>query len=315
MGDVLMNFPALRLLRQTFPKAWIAMMADAGVQDLLKNNADIDELMVVDAPRIKTDLRYRMGLTRKLKRARFGLAVVSNADKHLHTMVFLAGIPERVGYDRKRGFLLTKKLKDLKGSGGRHEIDWNLDLIKLVSDRQWDGEHGLRPEPRASQDMEARIDREIGTRSPIVAVHTGTSNPRKRWPVEKFAELCARLSAQTGAVPVLIGGEEERPFAQAILAAHPSCAVDWTGSFTLRQLVAFLNSPRVKVLVSSDSGPVHVAWMSGVPVIALYAQDVPGSDPVRWGPRNPSSRILHKPIKDISVDDVYRLLGSAEGIR
>ena len=142
----------------------------------------------------------------------------------------------------------------------------------------------------------------------ILAVHTGTSNPEKKWDAKRFGELCQRIESQENLKVVLVGGPEEKEYSSQIVHQSGMPIIDWTGRLSLKELVAFLGHQRVKALVSSDSGPVHLAWMSGTPVVALYAKNSVGSDPARWGPRDPQSEVIYKPMKDITSDEVFRTL-------
>ncbi len=305
MGDALMNLPAIRLVRQGHPKAWITMMADESVAPLFQGHPDIDEVMPVSGARLKKDRRYRRALLRTLRRARFDAALISNPEKTLHCLAFLSGIPLRAGYRRKWGFLLNRSLPDKKDQG-LHEIDNNLRLAKLISGAEWDGHLSLPVDAASRSEIATRMRSQWADAAEIIAVHPGTSNPAKRWPIARFAELSSRMVKNNYRV-VLIGGEEERPVSAEVARAVPE-AVDWTGRLSLKELTAFFGSGHVRALVSSDSGPVHIAWISGTPVVALYAKDALGSDPARWGPRDGKSVCLHSPISEISVQEVWDAL-------
>jgi heptosyltransferase-2 len=304
MGDLLMNLPAVRLLRQAYPKAWIALLADARSAELVKGHPDLDEVITVDAAALKSGFRARLDLARRLREARFDLAVLSNPDKWLHFIAFLADIPERIGWRHKWAFLLSKSRSEPKDKTGRHQTEWNLDLAALVTDKKWDGRMMLPVDESAKRRVEERLRYECAGESGVIAVHPGTSNPAKRWSEEKFAELCRRLEAE-GFRIVLIGGGEVHEAAQRI-ASSCGAAVNWAGALSLAELTAFLGNARVKLLISSDSGPVHIAWIRGTPVVALYAKNDPGSNPVRWGPRDALSEAIHKPIDQITPAEVFK---------
>lgn len=308
MGDVLMNLPAVRLLRQTFPKAWITLLVDEKVADLFRNHPDIDEVMTVNAPALERSFAARRALRKKIKAAAFDLALVANPQKNLHLMMFLARIPYRIGYDRKWGFLLNKRLP-VSDNAGRHEIDRNLHLASLASDKTWDGALSLPVDERAMAGIRERLAVELKDDRPVIAIHPGTSLAAKRWAPDRFAALGNRIEEAMGANVVLIGGVEERPASEAVSSGMKRKPVDWTGRLTLKELVAFFHHPRVRLLVSADSGPVHVAWISGTPVVALYAKGAPGCEPARWGPRDGVSRTIFKPIGDISADEVAAAAG------
>lgn len=304
MGDVLMNLPALRVLRQTYPKAWLTLLVDTSVAGLFRSHPDLDELIAVDATALAQSFKKKWVLAHEIQKARFDLAVVSNADKFFHGLVFFSRIPVRVGWRRKCAFFLNRTLPDTKSSALRHEIDSNLDLIGLVSEKKWDGTICLAENEASAEKIRELLSR-TKTALPIVAIHVGSSNVQKRWPQERFAEFCARLQNSKRCELILIGGLEEVPISQAISKKLPEPALDCTGCLSLEELVAFFKHPRVKTLISSDSGPVHVAWMSGKPVLSFYAKNVAGSDPARWAPRDNKSEVIFKPMSDISVEEVW----------
>lgn len=307
MGDVLMNLAAIRRIRQNFPKVWLSWMVDRSVAPLLRNHPDVDELIETDALALAEEGSYRRALTERVRRARFDIGIASNASKFLHWMLFSARIPVRAGWRRKWGFLLNRSLPDRKASAARHEIDSNLDLAGLIAPQPWDGSWHLPVDERAYAAVEKRLSKELGdAQSPVVAVHAGTSDPAKRWPLERFAEVCAGLARRTRVV--LIGGSEEEAESRRLASRLPEGVLDWTGAIDLQELSAFLRSPRVKTLLSVDSGPVHVAWLHGKPVVVLFAQNAPGSDPRRWGPRSAGSITLHKPIGAITAAEVSEAL-------
>ena len=69
--------------------------------------------------------------------------------------------------------------------------------------------------------------------------------------------------------------------------------------------MALFHRPEVRLLVSSDSGPAHIAWISGIPAVVMYAKNVPGSDPGRWGPLDSKSEVIYKPMSEITAEEVY----------
>jgi ADP-heptose:LPS heptosyltransferase len=304
IGDVLMNLPALKVLRQTYPKSWIALMLDENTAPLLEAQPEKDEVLRVSRARFEKDASYRAKVQREVRAGGFDMAVVSNASRDLHWMVFRAGIPVRVGYSRKWGFLLNKTLGDDKASARRHEIDSNLRLVAKCAEKKWDGRVELGIDGHAGALVVRKLASAGLAGKKFAVVHPGTSNERKRWPVENFAEICRWLVNEKKLPVVLIGGEEETADSALVAKLAGVPVTDWTGRLSLQELAAFFHSPDIAVLLSADSGPVHVAWMSGAPVAVLYAADVPGSDPERWGPKNGRSEIIYKPMKEISPAEV-----------
>ncbi len=308
MGDLLMNLPALGILRRTYPKAWIAVFLDRSTAELLTNHPDIDEVIVADARKLHGDFGYYWRTVRQIRKARFDLAVVSNPDKWWHLLTFFAGIPRRVGYRRKWSFFLTNTLARPKLWEDWHEIDLNLDLMRLLSGLRWDGKVSLPVDGLSKRKVNEKIAETFPDNKKFVAVHAGTSDPAKRWAKENFAEVCDRIRENGSYEAVLIGGLEEKAVSLEIQKLVRRPLVDWTGEFSLKELAAFFQHERVHALVSSDSGPVHVAWMSGLPVVALYAKNTPGSNPRRWGPKDAKSEVIFRPMDEISTQEVWEAL-------
>ncbi len=306
IGDVLLNLPAVRVLRQTFPKSWITLLLDRSLRGLLDGHPDVDEVMYVDAVALKQSSRARGELRRKMQSASFDLAILSNPDKWMHFLTFRAGISRRVGYGRKWGFFLTRRMVDQKAYSGRHEIESNLELVGLVSDKVWDGKLFLPVNDKALSRVEAFLG-QVQKNGEAVILHPGTSDPAKRWAPERFAEVSDFLQKNKGLFTILIGGLEEASTAEAVIKNLKIPSINWTGSLNLAELAALLSHPRTKLLISSDSGPVHIAWIQGTPVVALYSKDSSGSDPKRWGPRHPKSEVVHKPMVLISSSEVCEL--------
>ncbi len=314
IGDVLMNLPAIRLLRQTFPKAWITLILDDSVADLLKSHPDLDEVLPVSSKGIKKSLRYRVSLIQEIKKTKFDLGVVANPDKFLHALLFFSKIHRRVGYDRKMSFFLTDRAPvDKVGNDVKHEIDKNIDLVRLISNQNWDGSLALPADAAAKKLVQDRLKSALSGHAQAVVVHPGTSNPGKRWPESKFAQLGDQIQSDKNLKVILVGGEEETVCSKNVAAQMKSQVLDWTGTLNLKQLAALFHIPEVKLLISVDSGPVHIAWISGTPVVALYAKNTTGSDPHRWGPKDKKSEVIFKPIQEITVDEVWlsakRVLG------
>ncbi|MCG3175935.1 MAG: hypothetical protein MOGMAGMI_00872 [Candidatus Omnitrophica bacterium] len=303
IGDVLMNLPALRALRLSYPKSWITLVADRPVAELLKGHPDLDEVMPVDAGALAASGRSRAALRAALKGGGFDLAIVSNPDRHLHHLVWASGIGVRLGQDRKWSFLLNKRIP-APVDPALHEIERNLRLVSAVTSRGWDGRIELPADAEIERRISERLTAETRGSKSVVLLHTGTSDPRKRWPADRWAELGRSLEGRSGCRPVVVGGPEEAAAAAEVRAACPD-ALDWTGGTTLRELAALTRDPRVAAMISADSGPAHIAWISGCRLVVMYPTDCPGSDPQRWGPRGSApTAVIRRSVADITAEDV-----------
>ncbi|HEV2292935.1 MAG TPA: glycosyltransferase family 9 protein [Tepidisphaeraceae bacterium] len=142
-----------------------------------------------------------------------------------------------------------------------------------------------------------------------IVVHPGSGSREKCWPVERFVKLIEKLKRKKREVRVLIGEVEDERFTEAQIASLEKAA----GAAVRRPAtyVELFNELRTASLfIGNDSGPAHLAAVSGLPTVALFG----ATDPAIWKPLGPRVRVLHRPALDaISVDDVLGEVKSYEG--
>ncbi len=279
-GEFLLNIPAFRAIKETYPAAGLHVMVAPAVAELAGAVPFIDKILV--RPSGRRGWGEDIALIRQLRREHYDAAVVLNPTREAHHVVFWAGIPRRIGYARKHHFLLTRTLRDTKHLGLRHEVDNNLELAGLIGAAT--GDRSL--ELSIPDDVQARVAGKFGITPGCVAVHPWTSDPVKQWPLERFRELVQRLAEKERGKVIIIGRPE--PWQISV----PSSlwgggrarfnVIDLTGRTTLLEAAAVLKQCRC--LVSCDSGPVHLAAAVGTRTVALFRNDIPGKNPERWGP-------------------------------
>ena len=148
--------------------------------------------------------------------------------------------------------------------------------------------------------------RDINGREPFLAVHPWTSNPAKQWPVTRYRAVIQGIKTALNIPVVLIGGaDEQAAAAEAIPSGIP--VINLVGRVNLVQLAALLR--RARLLLSNDSGPIHLAAALGTATIALFGTTSQAAGPRRWGPWGAGHTVIWKPSMDaISVDEVCAAL-------
>lgn len=297
-GEFLLNIPALRALKETFKNANIIAIVNPYVRYLAECIPFIDE--VIEWRNIKHALGEKINLIRLLRRKSLDIAVIMNPSKEFNIFTYLAGIPIRLGYDRKLGFLLTHKIKDEKHLANKHEVEYNLELVGLIGAATQDKSLVLNVADNADILLK-NFNIEAGQR--LIAIHPWTSDQLKQWPLERFCELTKRISKDLKERVVLVGGKEESGRSMEVFGGLSSSLINLIGKTSLRQLAAVLK--RCKLLISGDSGPVHLACAVGTPVLAIFRNDLPGKTAKRWGPWLDGCVVIEKgSLADISVDEV-----------
>jgi lipopolysaccharide heptosyltransferase II len=307
IGEVLLSTPIATALKEKWPKAKISMMVRPEVRQLVEGNPYLDEVIEYggEGSRVKGQgLKEAVRLKKIFKEKRFDIAVIVNPKKEFHAAAFLARIPVRVGFDRKWGFLLTHKVKDLKYLAEKHEVEYNLDLVRALGIEPKDKRPVLAVSDSAGCLQEASLLGATGKH--IIAIHPCTSNPLKQWPEESFARL-GDLLVENGYNIVVVSGLSEVKIARDVINRMGHKPIDLTGKVSLKELAVLFKS--CEFLVSNDSGPVHIAAAVGTRVIALFGQRDPGGKPTRWRPYGEGHIVIAKEnIEDITPEEVAKVI-------
>jgi ADP-heptose:LPS heptosyltransferase len=288
-GEFLLIIPALAAFKETFPGVKITLIVDPYVKELAGCVEYADEVIAWENKRhnFKEVLGFGVGLRKR----RFDLAVVFNPSKEAHLISFLAGVPKRLGFSRKWGILLNVKMEDKKHLAEKHEVEYNLELAGLIGAKV--GNKNLVLKVRASNLLDSFGDRSV------VAIHPWTSDSVKQWPVERFVELAQRIVQKFDLGVVFVGRDKNR----LGTTIEDRRIMDLTNKTSLVELAGVLK--RCKLLVTSDSGPMHLAAAVATPVVALFRNDLPGKTARRWGPWGEGHSVIERSrLEDIDVDEV-----------
>lgn len=296
LGDVVLSTPVIRHMRKLFPGAYIAFMVRPENREVVENNPDLNEVIVYDKNGKEKSLfgaaKFAAGTLRK---KRFDTAIALHPTNRTHIAFFLAGIPNRIGYARKMGGLLTKKVSHLKHQGILHEADYNFELLRRAGFSI--SGYDRRPYMFTDQKDKRGVDRlmdSMGIGKRVIAVHAGASCRSKRWSPGRFAETADILGERYGMDVVIVGGKESEPESRVTAASMRRRVFDLTGKLRIGELAEILS--RSKLFISNDSGPVHVAVAMGTPVISIFGRKDPGLSPKRWGPLGTRDAVLHKDV-------------------
>ncbi len=292
VGDAVLATPVLTNLRQALPQGEMTLLVRPSVAGLFRGHPAVDSVLLDEVEGRHRGVGGRLRLARDLARARFDLALLLPNSFDVAAVAFLARIPHRVGYATDgRGFLLTFPVPRPPRGTPRHQADAYLDLLRPLG---WDaGARDLSlPLTAAAEERVQTLLQEAGiTREAAVVALTPGSvyGSAKRWPAERFAEVADRLISRYGVAVVIVGSAGERDVAAAVTATARFPLLDLTGRTTLEELVALV--ARCRLLVTNDTGAMHIAAALGTPVVALFGP----TDPATTGPQGGSSVILRDP--------------------
>lgn len=305
IGEVLLSTPIIEALYNRFPGVKISFVTSPYSSDIVSDRQDIDKVIIFDTFSRRLPAWGAIGLADKLRPESFDMAIILNPHKILHLGCFLAGIPIRVGFNRKWPFLLTHKVEDKRDAARMHEVEYNLELLRIID--IYSGK--LSPIMPVSNESNVFVDsilkqKGIKGQNKIVVMHPGSSNAKKQWPIENFKEVAAVL-AETGRIDIaIIGDGAEKHLSDNIASGIGKNVYDLTGLFTIKQLAAFLK--RVDILITNDNGPMHIAAAVGTRIIAIFNKDAIGSNPLRWGPCGDGHTVFYRSLDQINSDEVIK---------
>lgn len=276
IGDAVMTMPAIRALRKEYPKSHISLLVKPSVAAIFERDSNIDEIILYEE-RFK-GLLGKSRLAKKLKEEKFSKAVLLQNAFDAAFIAFLSGIPERIGYSRDgRGFLLTRPIPFDGDDRKVHHIDYYLNLLKAA---------GIKAD-YSNPWIYLSIDERLAARNklsslkrPILGINPGaTYGSSKRWFPERFAEVANWFIKDTNGSIIIFGSTKEIEMADEIFIKidrelkTTNSVLNLSGKTSLRELISLISE--CDVFVTNDSGPMHIAYAVGTPLVAIFGSTDP----------------------------------------
>jgi len=288
LGDFILGTPAIRAVRQHFGTASIWIVTIPEVRELAERCPYVDSVRALDLRGSRSAWRWTVGpqcrdfwgLVRELRGQRFDLVLnlyeVSTWTGALRMAALLSAI--RAGKSVGRSSGGRGVIFDHVTSHEDHEADAQLSVARMIGSTSTDGFPEVWVTGDDRQASAALLERYgVDCTERLACLHPGAAEPRKRWPSERFAAVGQRL-ASLGARVVLVGAEEQRDLCTRVAQAIPG-AISLAGETPLPVLAALLET--TALVVSNDSGPMHVAAALGIPLVVPFGPGPPG----RFAPR------------------------------
>jgi heptosyltransferase II len=277
IGDAVMCEPSLRGLRSLFPEANVTMLAKPVIAELFIDHPGLTRVLVYDDKDAHAGIAGKWSLAGMLRQHRFDLAVLFQNAFEAAFIAWLAGIPRRYGYATDgRVFLLTEPVAVPDRKAPVHQVQYYWNLLKPL------GLVGTASSPMllVSEDENRRVDARlasggVASSDLLIGINPGsTYGSAKRWLPDRFAEVARRLAGglqpdEPARVAVVIfGAKGEESLGKDIASRIEGRSVVLSGATTIRELMALVT--RCRVLITNDTGPMHIAAACGVPVVAVF---------------------------------------------
>jgi heptosyltransferase-1 len=289
LGDIVHALPAAIALKRRFPAASLTWLVKRQWADVLEGSSAVHHILAVDL-----SLRGWSAAIRAVRAGQFDLVVDLQGLFRSAVLGWLSGAPVRVGFANGREgspWFYTHKVAVVDPE--MHAVDRYLLIPRFL---------GGAPAPIGALDFPVAVnsgaDKKVSEMllsagamagSPLVAINAGARWPTKQWPSSAFAEVADQLQDK-GVRVVVIGSVAESHPASTVLSHMRTSPIDLVGQTSIKEVIALLR--RAHLLITNDSGPMHVAAALGTAVVALFGP----TDPLRTGPYGPGHRVLRSGI-------------------
>lgn len=285
IGDVAFTTPAIHALRQRFPDAHLSYIVEPAAAPIVIHNPHLNDVIVAPRARGARGLLDDLALGRRLRGQRYDLAIDFHGGPRASLLTWLSGAAERIGYEIVgRSWMYTQRIPRARALRPRHSVENQWDLLAPL---------GVAPPDRSAYPMEMPADPEAAaavaerlTRSgvaggdPLVVIHVSAGNPFRRWPAAHFVELVTSLALGDPRRRIVVtSGPSERDAAGLVIREARARLegraqqVLSCGELPLQELRALLE--RAALYIGGDSGPLHVAATTRVPIVGLYGPTLP----------------------------------------
>jgi heptosyltransferase II len=327
IGDLLFATPLLHSLRQRYPEAYISLLIDQKYADVVRFNPNISELICIDKKGYHGKLRNFIRLIGELRQKKYDLVINLHRNERSSALAAFSGGKKIAGFS-KPGFslLFDQVIEERKNI---HQVAAYLEVLKALDIPVADCGLEMGVDEKSTLQAQKIWDQSFPQQEknyPVIGLNTGGSWPTKRWTVDGFAQLADQLLGKGYGV-CFFGGPMDQQDVDAILQKMQRVASSrfavFTGKTTLLEMASLVK--KCAVVVTGDSGPMHIAVSQQVPVIALFGP----SDPVRYAPYRQQEAVIlsardclccglhecqgHECMKEISVDEVLKKINEKLG--
>ncbi|MEW5758592.1 MAG: lipopolysaccharide heptosyltransferase II [Candidatus Omnitrophota bacterium] len=273
LGDSLFLLPFIKTLKENYPKSYLAIMIVPRVREIYQNNPYVDEIIVYDERGKDKSFLGKLRIINHLKKKSFDAAFILKPSLTRTFICWFAKIKERIGFsNNKNNLLLTKKIKPILTNA--HRIDQNLKILEelglCIKDRIYQFQTNSKDDDTMKRIL---LENGINNNEDFILINAGGNWENKRWDYKKFAELSDRIIDELKLKVVISGALKDKQLVSNIQNLTKNKIISICGKTNISELASLMKM--AKIVVSSDSGPMHLAASIGVKVIALFGPTSP----------------------------------------
>ncbi len=272
IGDVLLSTPVYEALKKKYPSAKITILVGVHTKGVIEMNPYIDNVFVLRNTWFTAKNRIKfseiLSMLRKIRKEKFDMGIDLRGDIRNVLLMFFGKVKIRIGYGITGGGFLLNKMSHYEKN--IHEVDKNLKLIEGLDCKVTNKRLQIYSSQADKENILNLLEGEHVSKDKILlAVHMETGYPSKSWKKERFVQLLQQINKRDYGKIVLVGkGSDDIDFSY-IYGRLKFDYINMIGKLSIGKLAVLLE--RCVVLISCDSGPVHVATAVGTPCIILFS--------------------------------------------
>lgn len=297
-GDVLMAQPALRALKQSFPKTKLTLLTSSVGGVIVKYLPEVDKLIAFDAPWVRLENNSNNSetikkITDKLKKDQFDAAIIftnySQSSLPAAMLCYLAKIPQVLAYCRENPYqLINNWVPDKEPfTKPKHGVKRQLDLVNHIGAETSSQSLSVKASQNARKKILEKLKSEkINTKKPWIVLHAGVSEDKRLYPVKLFGKAAKMMVDDMNFQVVVTGSKDEKKLAEGVIKNADKNIYSLAGKLNFEELIGIIDL--TPLIISNNTGPVHIASALNTPVVDMYARTNPEHTP--WKVK---SRVLY----------------------
>lgn len=298
IGDVIHTLPALTALRRAFPQAHITWVVEEAAAEIILDHPDLNRVLIsqrktwmkeIKEGQARETLREIKDFICTLRNRKFDLIIDFHGLFKSALLVFLSRGNRKIGYDSYQelsGLFYREKIKE---DMNKHAVDRYLDFLTYLGVDDYEPEFKIAIGEKNKEKIQTLLS-ENHVQDAFITINPVAYWETKLWDDEHFANLCDRLGEVYPELPIILTGQHSPSLEKIRSLCHRDDVMNWGGKTTLKDLAELYR--QANILITTDSGPMHLAAAMGTPVVALFGP----TNPLRTGPYGSGHVVIQEPL-------------------
>lgn len=281
IGDVVLSLPVASVIKEYYPNCKVSFLIKEYTKSITHANTSIDESIIIKEENGRLKIFENAML---LKKYNFDVVIVLYPTFRLSLIMFLAGIKKRIGTGyRLYSFLFTDKIYEHRKDAKKHELEYNIGLLKSIGIDFKAGTNNVKYNLNLSESSLKKIDdllkeNKIKSDEKFIIIHPGSGGSAVDLPLDKFKEIIELLSDIDIKI-ILTGNSNEKKMCDELMIT--SKVINLAGKLELEELMALIS--KSSLLIANSTGPIHIAAALGKYTFGFYPK-ITSCSANRWGP-------------------------------